>query len=147
MGLLGDPDGVHALAVVYRAKAAALAALGASFAQQAATARWECNKANRFRARAQDMRRDCEHRAGELMDISADLLRLEARIREQMRALEGLERRVRAFMDSAPRFGLDGLPLPMPWDALPWKPFSLPARHSLDWERVVRDLRNAGAAL
>lgn len=146
MGLLGDPDAVHRLAVAYAARAEVVAEVGRAFEQRAQQAVWEGGKARRFRADADALRRDCLRQAAAMRGIADDLLRLEGRIREQMRQLEALERRVRGFLDAAvPEFDLAGLRIPKPWEHLPWNRHNLPGRHSPDWELVVQQLRRAGA--
>lgn len=144
-GLLGDPHAVHAIAVSYQGAATKVAALGMGFARQSDAAQWQCAKADRFRSAARQRQLECEETARRLMDIYADLVRLEARIRHDIARVEAIEAKVKSFFQGLPKFDLNGLPKTWPWDHLPWKLHALPTRHSPDWDRVFADLRRTGA--
>lgn len=136
MNLTGDPAAIEALANTLASRAGQVSSVGRRVEARADSCNWRCRKADRFREEMRARRRQSEHLARELTDLSHQLRRLAAQVRAEQQFLWGLERKIRDLID-------DFVPAPgvtPPWEGKRWGPGNLPRPGDPAWRDVGRAL-------
>jgi uncharacterized protein YukE len=103
MNLVGDPAAINRMAGLLDQKADELSSVGQRLQERAdrSHGRWECAKADGFRATMEVRRRQVDAMAGELHGLAGNLRRTAMQVDQQIRDLQGFERRVRSLLQSA----------------------------------------------